>query len=270
MSSISFADTKFELDRQAITLPETALEISAQLGLSNLQAASWAWYELAGSVLSHYLVDQQQRFAALLHWFYQDLGFCAREDYFSVEAADLGHCLTSRQGNSTTLAVVLMQLAKQLDLPLEPVLLPGHTLLLCRINNELSYLDPLTGKAVSRHYMHALVRGELGDCAPFKPAYLKPVGNDRLLTRMLHEMKAGCIVSKRFEVAMACCNLLLNWHPDDVHLHRERAFIAQQLGCITLAASDLAFFIEQSPHDPLIELVKIQLRELNGQSEVFH
>lgn len=205
-----------------------------------------------------------------MHWFYEDLGFCVRDNYFSTEAADLGTCLISRQGNSTTLATVLMLLAKQLDLELEPILLPGNTVLRCKIAGEVSYLDPLTGKELSRHQLHVLVRGELGNAAELKASYLKPATVKKLLTRMLHELKAGCIVSHQFEAAMECCSLLLQWHSDDVHLNRERAFIAQQLGCINVAAADLQHFVDNSPHDPVIEIVKMQLKELNEHAEIYH
>ncbi|MGL5046595.1 MAG: SirB1 family protein [Shewanella sp.] len=256
--------------QDSISLPESALDVGAHLGFSKLEAAKLAWFEMSGAVLSHYLVDQQQRFNALLHWFYNDLGFCVRENYFSTEAADLGTCLISRQGNSTTLATVLMLLAKQLDLELEPILLPGNTVLRCKIAGEVSYLDPLTGKELTRHQLHVLVRGELGNAAELKASYLKPATLKKLLTRMLHELKAGCIVSHQFEAAMECCSLLLQWHVDDVHLNRERAFIAQQLGCINVAAADLQHFVDNSPHDPVIEIVKMQLKELNEHAEVYH
>lgn len=256
--------------QDGISLPESALDVGAHLGFSKQEAAKWAWFEMAGAVLSHYLVDQQQRFNALLHWFYEDLGFCVRDNYFSTEAADLGTCLISRQGNSTTLATVLMLLAKQLDLELEPILLPGNTVLRCKIAGEVSYLDPLTGKELSRHQLHVLVRGELGNAAELKASYLKPATVKKLLTRMLHELKAGCIVSHQFEAAMECCSLLLQWHSDDVHLNRERAFIAQQLGCINVAAADLQHFVDNSPHDPVIEIVKMQLKELNEHAEIYH
>ena len=256
--------------QDGISLPESALDIGAHLGFSKLEAARFAWFEMAGAVLSYYLVDQQQRFNALLHWFYNDLGFCVRDNYFSTEAADLGTCLISRQGNSTTLATVLMLLAKQLDLEFEPILLPGNTVLRCKVAGEVSYLDPLTGKALTRHQLHVLVRGELGNAALLKQSYLKPATVKKLLTRMLHELKAGCIVSHQFEAAMECCSLLLQWHSDDVHLNRERAFIAQQLGCISVAAADLQHFVDNSPHDPVIEIVKMQLKELNEHAEIYH
>ncbi|NRD75179.1 tetratricopeptide repeat protein [Shewanella sp. VB17] len=253
-----------------IELPDIAFEIGEHLRFSKAETANWAWLELAGAVLSHYVVDRQARLAGLLRWFYQDLGFCIRQPYFSVKAADLGTCISSRQGNSTTLATVLMLLAKQLDLKLEPILLPGMTVLSSRIDGVVSYIDPLNGNELTRHQLHVLVRGEMGNGASLKASYLKPVSLTRLVSRMLHELKAGCIVSHQFEPAMECCNLLLQWHSDDLNLNRERAFIAQQLGCISVAAADLKHFVDNSPHDPVIELVKLQLKELREIQEVYH
>lgn len=254
----------------AVSIPETAFKLSEHLGFSESKPAFWAWYEISGAVLSHYVVDQQARLDGLFTWFFRDLGFCGRDNYFSVEAADLSYCVMKRQGNSTTLATLLVLLAKQLDLTLDAVLLPGHTVLRSKVNDQIKYHDPLTGLELSRHQLHAFVRGELGNAAKLKPSHIKPASIKRLITRMLHEIKAGCIVSHQFEQAMECCNLLLQWHADDVHLNRERAFIAQQLGCITVAMSDLQHFIDNSPHDPVIELVKIQLKELSQHAQTFH
>ena len=256
--------------KDAVQIPETAFEITEHLGFSQEKKALWAWYEIAGSVMSLHVEDQQQRFDSLIRWFYGDLGFCVRENYFSVEAADLGRCIMSRQGNSTTLATVLILLAKQLDISLDAVLLPGQTVVRSNINDNIAYIDPLTGKSLSRHQLHMLVRGELGNSAMLKPKYLKTASLKRLISRMLHELKAGCIVSNKFEQAMECCNLLLQWHPDDVTLNRERAFIAQQLGCIQVAISDLQHFIDSSPHDPVTEIVKLQLKELSQQPQTYH
>ncbi|WP_445773174.1 transglutaminase family protein [Shewanella sp.] len=254
----------------AVSIPETAFELSEHLGFSASKPAMWAWYEMAGAVLSYYVVDQQARLQGLFNWFYNDLGFCARDNYFSIEAADLSYCVLKRQGNSTTLSILLILLAKQLDLTLEAILLPGNTVLKSQVNGVVKYHDPLTGSELNRHQLHALVRGEMGNAAKLKPSHLKPATLKRLISRMLHELKAGCIVNQKFESAMECCNLLLQWHPDDVHLNRERAFIAQQLGCIKVAISDLQHFIDLSPHDPVIELVKIQLKELSQHTQVYH
>lgn len=255
---------------EAIVLPETAFELSAHLSLADHEAAKWAWYEMAGAVLSHYVVDQQQRLARLLQWFYQDLAFCARENYYSMEAADLGCCVISKQGNSTTLATVLCLLAKQLDLKLDIILLPGSAVIVHHLTGNPQYINPLNGELLSKHQMHAFIRGELGNAAPFKQSYLKPVKPKRLIIRLLHELKAGAVVSQKFEVALECCNLLLQWNEDDVHVKRERAFIAQQLGCINIAVADLEFFIEHNPHDPMIELLKLQLKELNSHHQTTH
>ncbi|MBV7315902.1 tetratricopeptide repeat protein [Shewanella sp. NIFS-20-20] len=270
MSVVNVSQSEADTALDSVSLPETPLTLSVHLGFTTGDRAKQAWYEIAGGVLSHYLVDQPQRLKALLQWFYQDLGFRVHQDYYGVQAADLATCLLNRQGNSTTLSTLLMLLAKQLDLKLEMILLPGHSLLQWQHHKITYYIDPLTGHFVDRQFLHAIVRGELGNAAPLKASYLKPVTVKRLLTRLLHEIKAGCILKGQFEPALECCNLLLQWHPEDAHLNRERAFIAQQLGCISLAAADLTHFIENSPHDPVIELVKLQLKELVDKPEVYH
>ncbi len=261
--------SKFALP-DSVKLPESLLELSQHLGFSRFENTKWAWYELSGSVHSHYLVNRQQRFDALLNWFYRILGFRQREDYFSSEAADLGTCLLSRHGNSTTLAVLLQLLAKQLDLTLDVIFLPGHTVLRASIDDKPKFIDPLNGRPLCRDMLHAFVRGELGNHAPLKAGYLKPVSPIRIMSVMMHELKAGCIVSHQFEQALECCNLLMRRHSDDVQLNRERAFIAEQLGCTKMAKEDLEYFVEQSPHDPVTESVKIRLQKLSDTQETYH
>ncbi|MFQ6372174.1 tetratricopeptide repeat protein [Shewanella sp. YIC-542] len=261
---------RFSSDDKAFSLPETVFELCQYLGFSEIKQAQWAWYELSGAVLSQYLFDENQRFSALLTWFYQERRFCEKAEYFSIDAADLGRCLLTRQGNSTTLATALMLLGRELDLNTSLLLLPGTTVMACRIGTEVHYVDPLSGKRLSREQLHALVRGELGNWAPMKDSYLKPATVQQVLTRMLHELKAGCIVERQFEAALACCNVILDWEPDDLNLHRERAFIAQQLGAIKVASADLQYFIDNNPHDPIVELVKMQLQELGEEQQVFH
>ncbi len=261
--------SKFALP-DSVKLPESILELSEHLGFSRFEDSKWAWYELSGAVLSFYLVDQQKRLTALLNWFYKDSGFRQRDDYFSVEAADLATCILSRQGNSTSLGTILKLLAKQLDLTLDLIFLPGHTVLRSTIDDVPTFIDPLNGQEIDRKRLHAFVKGELGNHSPLKTSYFKPAPPKRVMSRMMHELKAGSIVSHKYEQALECCNLLMQWHSDDIHLNRERAFIAEQLGCIKMAKEDLEHFVEQSPHDPVTELVKIQLQELSETTETYH
>ncbi|QSX34621.1 tetratricopeptide repeat protein [Shewanella avicenniae] len=261
---------KFSFNDKSLTLPDSAFELVEHLGFNSVKQAQWAWFELSGAVVSHYLADEAQRLQALLNFFYKERGFKAADEYFSIAAADLGMCFMLRRGNSTTLATALMLLARQLDLPMQLLLLPGTTVIACESAGEFRYIDPLTGNFLSRHHLHALVKGELGNAAPFKARYLKPGSNKLILMRMMSELKAACVLTHEFEAAMECCNLMLEWFPDELNLHRERAFIAHQLGAIHVATADLQFFIDNNPHDPMVELVKMQLRELGEESQTFH
>lgn len=261
---------QFSFSDESLTLPDSAFELLEHLGFNAAEQAKWAWFELSGAVLSRYLADEEARLQALLSFFYQERGFQAAEEYFTIAAADLGMCFMLHRGNSTTLATALKLLGKQLDLQLDLLLLPGSTALVCAIAGEFHYIDPLTGHFLSRHDLHSLVKGELGNAAPFKPRYLQPANNQLILMRMMSELKSAAVLAHEFEAALECCNLMLAWYPDELNLHRERAFIAHQLGAIHVATADLQFFIDNNPHDPMVELVKMQLRELGEESQTFH
>ena len=43
---------------------------------------------------------------------------------------------------------------------------------------------------------------------------------------------------------------------------RDRGFIFQQLDCFKLASSDFEYFIEQYPEDPIVMLLKQQIKKM--------
>ncbi len=260
---------QYSLKQDELSLPESAFELCQHLGFGLAKQANWAWLELSGSVLSHYLVDQQRRFQALLNWFYKDLGFAPEKIIFPGRRPISASVFSAarEQHHIGNCAYVAWQTA---GLEIRPCTVAGHHSAGLPRGRRTHLSRPSSGERLSKERLHALVRGELGNSAPLKASYLKPVGTQRLMTRMLHELKAGAIVAHEFEVAMECCNLLLEWHADDLSLHRERAFIAQQLGAIHVASADLQYFVDNSPHDPVVELVKMQLRELGDDPQTFH
>ncbi|GLS82970.1 tetratricopeptide repeat protein [Paraferrimonas haliotis] len=252
--------------------PSALLELGETLGLSQIKTSQWRLLELKGAVLSQYLIDHQQRLAALLEWFYQTQGFAAAEKgYFSAASADIGRVLTTREGNATALAVILKILAKQLNLTLDILMLPGNCVLRFEHNGQCHYLNPLDGQPLTLHQMHSLIRGELGNHAQLEEHYLRGATNEIISKRLINEIKAGFVVEGKFELALHCCNLLMSRYPEQLQYVRERAFMEQQLGCHKAAAVDLQTFMDKSPKDEaLAELLRMQIKELQQAQAIYH
>ncbi|GLP95451.1 tetratricopeptide repeat protein [Paraferrimonas sedimenticola] len=250
---------------------EGLLELGQQLELSSKQTSHWKLIELQGAVLGQYLIRHRQRLDALLNWFYHLQGFgAARERYFTAASADLGATLISRQGNATSLALLLRYLASEISLNLDILLLPSHCVLRYMDNDKPLYIDALTGEYMAREQIHAFVRGELGNQAQLKPKHLQPAKDERIATRLLNEIKAGFVVEQQFGKALICLNWLLARYPKQVQYLRERAYMAQQLGASKAAAQDLQAFVDSRPKDPMLDLMKMQIRELKQDDAVYH
>jgi regulator of sirC expression with transglutaminase-like and TPR domain len=253
------------------TLPEICFELSADLGVSELEATEIRWQKLKNEVLDCYKVKRMDRLEALLTWFYQKQGFGqAQDDYFSLSAIDLSSVMQHKQGHAVPLALLVQALAVELDLRVELLLLPVDVVIAFSEGNTTHYFSPHTGEPLSLHYVHCLIRAEEGNLIPNDHDYFLSASDDELLLRWLADIKAIALIEKSYEICFAVCNLLVDWQGRLPHWVRERAFVAQQLGCVTFASTELEALIEDEPEDPLQDLMRFRLYEMKHQHNVYH
>lgn len=110
-------------------------------------------------------------------------------DYGDPRNSFLDEVLDRRVGIPITLAVVLMEVARRLDVPLAGVSMPGHFLV--RMRGEPAVLiDAFDGgRMLSGTECHQWFVDRYGSAAPWDPAYLEPVGATAILSRMLTNLR---------------------------------------------------------------------------------
>ncbi|MFT7456862.1 MAG: regulator of sirC expression with transglutaminase-like and TPR domain, partial [Marinobacter maritimus] len=84
-----------------------------------------------------------------------------------------------------------------------------------------------------------------------------------IMMRLINVIKAAYVQEKSLEQALLCCDMLLRIDPNDAYEVRDRGFLFQQLDCLNLARTDFEFFIEHYPQDPIVGLLKRQIRQIN-------
>ena len=62
----------------------------------------------------------------------------------------------------------------------------------------------------------------------------------------------------------------LSFDPDDPYEIRDRGLIYAQLECNHIAISDLNYFVEQCPEDPVSEVIKIQIHSIELKQVTLH
>lgn len=174
-------------------------------------------------------------------------GFRGNElDYGDPRNSYLDQVLDRRIGIPITLAVVLMEVARRLDVPLAGVSMPGHFLV--RMRGEPAVLiDAFDGgRMLSATECRQWFIDRYGVAAPWDPAYLEPVGAAGILHRMLTNLR-GAHLQRQQSVALEWVLRLRDLLPGaTVEQRSERAGVLASLAQFGEAATLLEHLAEEA------------------------
>jgi len=221
------------------------------------------------SKLASFAVADKEKLLGLIDILYQQQGFKGDwEAFFKVKNALIAKVLARRKGIPISLGILLLDLLKACDFDAQGICFPSGFLIQINLPNEVLYLDPFTGELPSWELLELKVRGQLGNHARLTLDMLKPDDNKTIIKRLINVIKAAYIQAENLELALLCCDILLRIEPDDAYEVRDRGFIFQQLECFTLASNDFEYFIDQFPEDPIVSLLKQQIKQMNLEKNI--
>lgn len=125
----------------------------------------------------------------LIRHVFVDEGFAGdRTDYHDPRNSYLDEVVRRRVGMPITLAVVLVEVGRRLDIDLVGVGLPGHFLVREQQNPE-GFIDPYhSGARIGSDACLARFRSIHGDHAAFHESYLDPVPSRSIVHRVLNNL----------------------------------------------------------------------------------
>lgn len=265
----------FDDDFDAMDLVEGALVLNKAIDQET--QIEWAEKELLRMLheAESYLdgaEDHKEKFAAFIHLFYQEWGFCGdHETYFDAANGFIDKVLRTRKGIPVSLGALLLFWGQRLGFPLKPVMFPTQFLLQLQWDNETPlYLNPFSGEFVSKHTLQAWLIGHQGPLARLNSGHLETSDNPTIIGRWLALLKNALMREEDYTLALKCTDLALTFVPDDPYEIRDRGFIYQQLDCHQVALSDYQYFIEHCPDDPAADLFKNQVSILQNTPIIIH
>jgi len=127
---------------------------------------------------------------ALVTYLFVDLGFAGnRHDYYDPANSYLDQVVSRRVGIPISLGVLTMVVGRRIGVPLVGVGMPGHFLLRDQVDPAV-YVDPFGGgRLLDRQGCERAFHAVHGSDAHFDEAFLAPVGNLSILTRMLANLR---------------------------------------------------------------------------------
>lgn len=157
--------------------------------------------------------------------------------------------LTRRIGLPISLAIVELEVAWRIGLPLVGIALPGHFI----VGAPGGVLvDPAgDGRRLTPDDCQALIRRAVGEGALFHAGMLRPAGRREILTRVLRNLRAAHLAARDWPAALGAVEMLAVVEPTDPDHGRDRGLLLGRMGRFGEAVAALARYLEERPdgHD---------------------
>ncbi|WP_244815307.1 SirB1 family protein [Caballeronia sp. Lep1P3] len=216
--------------------------------------------------------DVRQKADALNRYFFRELGFSSNlNDYYDPDNSHLNVVLRRRRGIPISLAVVYLEMAEQLGVPVRGVSFPGHFLLRVTTPGGDLMLDPTTGQTLSEAQMVEMLEpyvqrvGEsIGSALR---VLLQPATRREIVARMLRNLKSIYLQTERWQRLLAVQQRLVIVLPESIEEVRDRGFAYARLDYLRPALEDLERYLEDRPDAEDATVVETELRELRLRTQ---
>jgi regulator of sirC expression with transglutaminase-like and TPR domain len=216
--------------------------------------------------------DLRQKIGQLNRYFFRELGFaCNLNDYYDPDNSHLNVLLKRRRGIPISLAVLYLEMAAQLGIPVRGVSFPGHFLLRVTTPEGDVMLDPATGRSLSEAEMVEMLEPyvtSVGDSVSRAlRMLLQPATRREIVARMLRNLKATYLQTERWQRLLAVQQRLVILLPESIEEVRDRGFAYARLDYLRPALEDLERYLGDRPDAEDAVVVESQLHELRQRTQ---
>jgi len=201
---------------------------------------------------------------------FDEQGFSGDEkDYYDPRNSYLNEVLDRRLGNPISLAVVQIELARRLGVPLEGISFPGHFLVRLPLDEGIVVLDPFEkGRSLDAAELRRRARSHL-DTHEIDDArlarMLEPASHRMILTRILRNLKGVYGEREQWDKVLRCCDRLLTIDAHQPTEYRDRGNSYLRLGHTRAAREDLTRYLALMPQAEDADAIAQQLTELGTE-----
>jgi len=255
---------------QVLNIADQALRLAQRLAYPNLQ-------------IEHYLqtLDQlaarataltnrpmpSQNIRALNRVLFEEEGFIRNISHEEeIRHCFLNETLDRKTGSPATLALIYLETARRMGLPLQGVDVPGEYWVKWPIDNKVMLIDPAHGGAtlsseiLLRRMEHRF--GGMFSAASLLKFSLKTLPDEQYNLLLLKELRYIYRSHKHWSKLLRVIDELLVYAPRDAQLWEERSEVHRNLECPKAALRDYQRFLRLAPARQENEQVRYQLDNL--------
>ena len=186
------------------------------------------------------------------------------DDYYNPKNNFLNYVLDKRTGIPITLCILYTEIAKYANLDLKIVGFPSHVIV--KFEEEM-ILDPFNrGRLLELEDLQEILYQNYGDSVEFEAEYLNEIPEEKILVRMLRNLKNSYMDSFAYDMAIICNKMILGIIPYSIDEVRDMGILEEKLGNYENAIKFLNTYLEKDPNAEDVDYVLELIREIRNKT----
>ena len=186
------------------------------------------------------------------------------DDYYNPKNNFLNYVLDKKSGIPITLCILYTEIAKYADLDLKIVGFPSHVIV--KYEEEMIF-DPFNrGRLLELEDLQDILYQNYGDSVEFESEYLNQISDEKIIIRMLRNLKNSYIDSFAYNMATTCNQMILGILPDSPDEIRDEGILADKIGNYDGAIMSLNKYLEMEPNAEDVDFVLELIREIRDKT----
>lgn len=215
------------------------------------------------------------KMAAINRHLFDELGYAGDHDeYYDPRNSYLNQVFERRLGNPISLALVQIEVARRLGVPLDGVSFPGHFLVRLPVDDGLLVMDPFNGgRPLGVDELRERARPHLGGEAPDDRVLLQildPAPHRAILVRILRNLQSAYAEREQWDRAARSADRVLKLVPDQPEALRDRGLAYLQLEYRPGAQQDLSRYLQLNPQADDAAAIRERLVDLSALPQRTH
>ncbi len=187
------------------------------------------------------------------------------DDYYNPKNNFLNEVLEKKSGIPITLSIIYSEVAKHIGLDLRIVGFPSHVMV--KYNEEV-ILDPFNGgRLLKIDDLKEILNRNYDGQVEFLPEFLNEINEEKILIRLIRNLKNSYVQSYSYDIAMRCTKMILGLDPSSPEEIRDKGILEERFLNHDQALQLLEQYLELVPNaedaDFILELIKSIREKVN-------
>jgi regulator of sirC expression with transglutaminase-like and TPR domain len=185
------------------------------------------------------------------------------DDYYNPKNNFLNYVLGEKSGIPITLCIIYTEIAKYADIDLKIVGFPSHVIV--KYGEEM-ILDPFNkGRLLELEDLQEILYQNYGDSIEFEAEYLNHISDEKIIIRMLRNLKNSYTDSFAYKMASICNKMILEILPESPEEIRDMGMLEEKLKNYNSSIIFLNKYLEMEPNAEDVDFILELIREIRDK-----